>query len=462
MKKITLTFLTTLIVSTSIFAQAPQAFKYQAVVRNAVGEVLVNQLLEIRISIHDATAGGTIVYQETFSKTTNQFGLVNLEIGNGDATIGTFAIIDWGNNSKFLEFEFDLDGGSNYISMGTSQLLSVPYAAFSSNGIKTMTEEERDTMQNPFVGMQIYNSSTNCLNYFSGSAWFETCGDCTPLPSQAWAGNDTVVMGGATTLELTGNTPDKGSGTWSILSGEGGSFEDNTNPSTIFTGLLQEIYTLQWTVATPCDTTYDEVSVGFFDIECSEAIIDLRDGKAYEVVLIGFQCWMAENLNVGELLYGIENQIDNDTIEKYCYNDNEDNCDEFGALYQWDEMMQYVTDPDNRGICPEGWHLPDDADWCELEQFVDATTDCEEEGYRGTDGGTKLKEGGSSGFDVLPAGYRNQEGDFEWVNFLSIIWTSNEAGGSEAWTRGFGVPFAQVGKGFYLKDFGLSVRCIKD
>lgn len=137
-----------------------------------------------------------------------------------------------------------------------------------------------------------------------------------------------------TTVELTGNTPDKGSGTWSILSGEGGSFEDNTNPSAIFTGLLQEVYTLQWTVATPCDTTYDEVSVGFFDIECSEAIIDTRDGKAYEVVLIGFQCWMAENLNVGELLNGIENQTDNDTIEKYCYNDNQDNCDEFGALYQ--------------------------------------------------------------------------------------------------------------------------------
>lgn len=125
-------------------------------------------------------------------------------------------------------------------------------------------------------------------------------------------------------------------------------------------------------------------------------------------------------------------------------------------------MMQYVTDPDTHGICPEGWHLPDEADWCELEQFVDATIVCWEEGYRGTDGGTKLKEGGSSGFEVLPAGFRYQEGGFDFLNFTSSIWSTNVASGSEAWVRSFGVPFAQVGKRFIFKDFGLSVCCLKD
>ncbi|MCD4682346.1 MAG: hypothetical protein K8R86_03600, partial [Bacteroidales bacterium] len=113
-----------------IIAQPPQAFKYQAVVRDNAGEVLQNQAVGIRISIHDVTAGGTIVYQETFTDTTNQFGLVNLEIGTGTQTIGTFTGINWGSNSKFLEIEIDPNGGNSYVSVGTSELLSVPFALY--------------------------------------------------------------------------------------------------------------------------------------------------------------------------------------------------------------------------------------------------------------------------------------------------------------------------------------------
>jgi len=132
MKSITLSvfiFLLTvilLLLGLSVFAQSSQAIKYQAVVRNNSGNILQNQGVEVRISIHDATAGGTIIYQEIFSETTNDFGLVNLKIGTGSQTIGTFSAIDWASDSKFLETEID-DGGG-YISMGTSELLSVPYA----------------------------------------------------------------------------------------------------------------------------------------------------------------------------------------------------------------------------------------------------------------------------------------------------------------------------------------------
>ncbi|MCD4747425.1 MAG: tail fiber domain-containing protein [Bacteroidales bacterium] len=111
-------------------SQPPQAFKYQAVVRDNAGEILQNQAVGIRISIHNKTAAGYIVYQETFSETTNQFGLVNLQIGNGTPTIGTFEGIEWSSNSKFLETEIDPNGGTAYISMGTSELLSVPYALY--------------------------------------------------------------------------------------------------------------------------------------------------------------------------------------------------------------------------------------------------------------------------------------------------------------------------------------------
>ncbi len=129
-RKITTLFLCFLI-STVTISQPPQAFKYQAVVRDAAGDIISNQTVDIRISIRDGAPGGTIVYQETFTETTNQFGLVNLEIGNGTPVTGTFSGIDWGSNSKFLETEIDPDGGNNYISLGTSELLSVPYALYS-------------------------------------------------------------------------------------------------------------------------------------------------------------------------------------------------------------------------------------------------------------------------------------------------------------------------------------------
>jgi len=117
--------------SVSLLSQIPQSFKYQAVVRDAAGEVLQNQAVGIQISIHDETAGGTIIYQETFTATTNDFGLVNLEIGTGTPSIGSFSTIPWRTNSKFLEVAVDLAGGSTYVSMGTSQLLSGPYALHS-------------------------------------------------------------------------------------------------------------------------------------------------------------------------------------------------------------------------------------------------------------------------------------------------------------------------------------------
>ena len=125
MKKTILTLMLGIIVLSSI-SQPPQAFKYQAIVRNNSGEILQNQPVGIRISIHDVSAGGTLVYQETFSETTNQFGLVNLAIGNGSTTFGIFFNIVWGTDKKYLEIEID-DGGG-YVSMGTSELLSVPYA----------------------------------------------------------------------------------------------------------------------------------------------------------------------------------------------------------------------------------------------------------------------------------------------------------------------------------------------
>ena len=137
MKKVTLTLVLVIAGILSAFAQTPQAFKYQAMVRDGAGIVLANQPVSFQMSIHDGSAGGTVVYRETHSTTTNQTGLANLEVGSGTPVSGIFADIDWGGGSKFLEVELDPAGGTSYVSMGTAQLMSVPYSLFSENTANT-------------------------------------------------------------------------------------------------------------------------------------------------------------------------------------------------------------------------------------------------------------------------------------------------------------------------------------
>ncbi len=117
-------------ISLSSFGQAPEGFKYQAVVRDAGNTILNNQSVGMRMTIQQGSIGGTAVYQETFSTTTNAYGLVNLEIGNGTVVSGTFASIDWANGPYFIETAVDVTGGTSYAVMGTSQLMSVPYALY--------------------------------------------------------------------------------------------------------------------------------------------------------------------------------------------------------------------------------------------------------------------------------------------------------------------------------------------
>jgi len=100
------------------------------VVRDAGNTILNNQAVGMRMTIQQGSIGGTTVYQETFSPTTNGYGLVNLEIGNGTVVSGTFATIDWSNGPYFIETAVDVTGGTSYAVMGTSQLMSVPYALY--------------------------------------------------------------------------------------------------------------------------------------------------------------------------------------------------------------------------------------------------------------------------------------------------------------------------------------------
>jgi hypothetical protein len=93
-------------------------------------------------------------------------------------------------------------------------------------------------------------------------------------------------------------------------------------------------------------------------------------GKDYNTVLIGDQCWLKENLDIGTRINSGTTASNNQVIEKYCQQDLPANCDIYGGLYVWDEAMQYVITEGAQGICPSGWHIPSDAEFRILESAV--------------------------------------------------------------------------------------------
>ena len=196
--------------------------------------------------------------------------------------------------------------------------------------------------------------------------------------------------------------------------------------------------------------------------DCTDA-----DNNNYPIVLIGDQTWMAENLKVGVRIDGMQEQIDNETIEKHCYNDSDSFCVIYGGLYEWDEAMQYEATGGVQGICPAGWHLPTNAEWTTLTDNLGGEYFA----------GGKLKETGTihwnspnegatneSGFTALPGGYRYVDGIFSYFGYDGGWWSSSEAEGipSSAWGRSIYYSNNEVFTYYRYKVDGYSVRCLRD
>ena len=188
-------------------------------------------------------------------------------------------------------------------------------------------------------------------------------------------------------------------------------------------------------------------------------------GKTYHSVIIGVQCWMKENLNIGVAILGTQDQTDNGVIEKYCYNNLVLNCDIYGGLYQWNEMMQYVTTPETQGICPAGWHLPSDDEWTTLTTYLGGVL---------VAGGT-MKEAGlahwvapntgatnSSGFTALPGGQRYIDGSFYDLTSYANVWSSTQYSSTNAWLRYLGYDNDDVYRTNFNETQGFSARCLRD
>jgi len=158
MKKLILSLVAIATISLSSFGQAPEGFKYQAVVRDAGNLILNNQPVGMRLTIQQGSIGGTAVYTETFAPTTNAYGLVNLEIGTGTTT-DDFTTIDWSAGPYFMETAVDVTGGTSYVVMGTSQLMSVPYALHAKTA-ENITGTVNYTETDPIFGASVANGIT--------------------------------------------------------------------------------------------------------------------------------------------------------------------------------------------------------------------------------------------------------------------------------------------------------------
>lgn len=211
----------------SINAQTPEKYNYQAVARDASGNLMSNTQIGLRITIRQANTTGPIVYQETHLLTTNQFGLFNLQVGGGTVVSGAFNSISWGDNAYYQQVELDPNGstgGLSYTNMGTNQLVSVPYALYA---------KEAGAVTGGGSGQWLLNGN-NISNTNSGTV---SVGTATPAqqsslyvtgPTEAiWAdaeGGYTAIVGSGTNGSVgvsgssdTGIGVDAGSGTGSGL-----------------------------------------------------------------------------------------------------------------------------------------------------------------------------------------------------------------------------------------------------
>jgi uncharacterized protein (TIGR02145 family) len=207
-----------------------------------------------------------------------------------------------------------------------------------------------------------------------------------------------------------------------------------------------------------------------------KAFVDPRDNREYYYIQITGEDTagkaatikvMAENLNVGEKVYGFEDQEDDAKIERYCYDDDTTNCNKYGGLYQWAEMMQLpsrcntescadLIKPNHQGICPSGWRLLTYNDY-----YIVVHADNNDEGVEGTRSGSF---GGynTTGYSLVGAGIRTTEGGFDdfaeatfW--YYPVEQSSNPLRAS---CNGMSRSQTTISLGYQTKISGTSVRCV--
>ena len=230
-------------------------------------------------------------------------------------------------------------------------------------------------------------------------------------------------------------------------------------------------------VASPCKTaTEDNCEYG--------TLTDDRDGQTYKTVKIGEQWWMAENLNYAYTDVPFKYGRYTSDSTSWCYHNDAANCAKYGRLYTWAAAMDSVgtwstngmgcgyyreCSPTNpvRGICPEGWHLPDATEWNALFDAVGGKATAgimlkSTEGWNDKDDGTSGNGTDAYSFSALPAGYRDSHGDYYDEGYSANFWSSTEGSSNSAYYMFLYYNDDNASLRYFLKDYGFSVRCLRD
>lgn len=189
------------------------------------------------------------------------------------------------------------------------------------------------------------------------------------------------------------------------------------------------------------------------EIVSDGSITDARDSQIYHYITIGTQNWLLENMNYAG----------KDSSGSWCYKDLASNCATYGRLYTWDAALK---------ACPQGWHLPSDKEWKELEIFLGMpASEADSTIWRETEAvGIQIKatwdwnSGGTgentSRFTALPAGFREPDGQYQFIGDICNFWTSSYSSESHAWGRALIYYSPGVYRWKYEKEEAYSVRCV--
>jgi uncharacterized protein (TIGR02145 family) len=407
------------ILTVGLFAQIPQKMNYQAVVRDASGKLVTNHLIGIRVSILQGSASGAAVYIETQTPTSNANGLVTIEIGTG-LTSDNFSAINWANGPYFIEAETDPTGGSSYTISGTSQLLSVPYALYAKTAENGFSGNYNDLTNKPTLFDGNYNSLSNKL----------AVADSINKYAVLLKDNQTIAGNKIFTGKVSVNAPTVST--------------DAVNKAYV-DGLKQQIKLLEDNL----------IAAGTYKLA------DI-DGNQYNVVKIGKQLWMKENLRTRRYNDGTPipkvPDYNNWPDAYYWYNNDSVTYNIYGPLYNF-----YVIENDHN-VCPAGWHVPSKQEWITLKIYLGSDTLV----------GGKMKEVGTthwlvpntsatneSGFSAIPGGL-GYDGYFQYIGMYACWWSSSIDSYEKSYYEMLSYKSSRFIEHSGYNEFGYSIRCLRD